>query len=360
MFVRFQSDDIVPNQQETVTRAMFSGNDGNLTTFYTSSLQTSGQKAYYYEIYNSSSAAVGSEPQFSVAYGHRYGSGSTSEGGQVNDTATRGIYTQYKQLCLDPGTSAFSVAGSSQDQIYTILFNRARMKDALNPGSLEINLHHLSGSEFINGLGSNATHTGSNVQVGQVAALRLVDDSKVNAATLTTAGEVYNIVSGSIENGIYNSSGTHHKYGLMYPRLGVVVLSGHKLDISASFGSVTGSDIAGDNAYKMFVALSAAGSLTDSSGDYLGMLARSEEKVKSTHYFIRARASQFNFSNNPTFTTGSDGDLAIPDFINDPKTYITTIGLYDEDKNLLAVAKTSKPIQKTYKKETLIEVKLDY
>ena len=98
----------------------------------------------------------------------------------------------------------------------------------------------------------------------------------------------------------------------------------------------------------------------EASGDVLGLSARSKEYVKSTHYFVRARAAQFNFSNNPTFVTGSDGDLAISDFINDPKVYITTVGLYDENKNLLAVAKASKPIQKTFRKETLIEVKLDY
>ena len=88
--------------------------------------------------------------------------------------------------------------------------------------------------------------------------------------------------------------------------------------------------------------------------------ARRTENVSTSHYFVRANNREFNFSNNPTFVTGSDGDLAISDFINDPKVYLTTIGLYDDNKNLLAVAKSSKPIQKSFRKETLIEVKLDY
>lgn len=138
-------------------------------------------------------------------------------------------------------------------------------------------------------------------------------------------------------------------------------MDGAALDLSASFGTVSGSDVAGDNAYKLYKSISgSAANLTDLSGDVLGLAARSTEYVKSTHYFIRARASQFNFSNNPTFVTGSDGDLAVPTFINDPKVYITTIGLYDQNKNLVAVAKASKPIQKSFRKETLIEVKLDY
>jgi hypothetical protein len=360
MFIQFQTDDIVPNQQETVTRAMFSNNVGNLTTFFSSSAQTATQKTYYYEVFNSASTAPTAEAQFSVAFGHRFGSGSEGEGGQVDDTPSRAIYSQYRQLCLDAGVRSFTNNGVNSDYIYVVNFNRARLKDGIDEGNIELNLHHLSGSEFINGVGYNAAHTGSNVQLGASTALRLVDDSKIANATVTSAGEVYNIVSGSIENGVYNATSPHY-YGKIFPRLGVVVLDGAKLDLSASFGTVTGSDIPGDNAYKLFTSMSgSAAFLNDGSGDTLGMSARSKEYVKSTHYFVRARASQFNFSNNPSFVTGSDGDLAISDFINDPKVYITTVGLYDEDKNLLAVAKASKPIQKSFRKETLIEVKLDY
>lgn len=364
MFVRFQEDDIIPNQQETVTRAMFSNNVGTLVTFFTSSIQTATQKTYYYEVFNSASSAPTAEAQFSLAFGHRFGSGSEGEGGQVNDTPSRGIYSQYKQLCLEPSERAFTVNGATSDYIYVLNFNRARLRDGLDEGNIEINLAHLSGSEFIEFGNPLNAHTGSNVTLGGAPgarkALRLIDDSKIANATLTSAGEVYNIVSGSIENGVFNQTSPHY-YGKIYPRLGVAVLDGHKLDLSASFGTVTGSSVAGDNAYKLYTSISgSAASVTDVSGDALGLSARSKEFVKSTHYYVRARAAQFNFSNNPTFVTGSDGDLAVSDFINDPKVYITSVGLYDENKNLLAVAKTSKPIQKSFRKETLIEVKLDY
>jgi CxxC motif-containing protein len=69
---------------------------------------------------------------------------------------------------------------------------------------------------------------------------------------------------------------------------------------------------------------------------------------------------EYNFSNNPTFTTGSEGDLAEPTMIGDPKTYITTVGLYNTNKELLATAKTSKPIQKSFTKEILLKIKLDF
>lgn len=359
IFSYFESGDIIPNQQENVTRALWSNNVGNLITFFTSSAQTSTQKRYYYEIFNSSSTACGSEAQFSVAWGHRWGSGSADEGGQVNDTPSRAIYSQFRQLCLAPATQRFTIGGSTTDSIYVVTVNRARMREWIDEGNIEINLHALSGSQFGVTHPVNA-HTGSNVKLGVAGkVIRLIDDSTINSATIGTSGEVYQMVSGSIEQGVYNSSNPH-VYGLMYRRLGIVVLNGSTLDQSCSFLTVTGSEVPGDNAYKLFKSLSGSANYTDASGDRLGFAGRSLEKVKSTHYFVRVKNGEYNFSNNPTFATGSTGDLSQPSFINDPKTYITTVGLYNTNKELVAVAKVSKALQKSFTKEALIKVKLDF
>ncbi len=359
IFTRFDMGDIVPNQQETITRAMWSGNVGNLLTFFTGSTLTDTQTRYYYDIYNSSSGACGSDVQFSIAYGHKNGSGSADEGGQVNDTPTRAIYGQYRLKCMEGDTPRFTIGGRTTDHIYVINIARSRMREWVDEGNIEINLAHLSGSKFMAGGGNLNAHTGSNVRLlGNGAVLRLIDDSTLNSATVTELGEVYNIVSGSIEDGVYQSA--THIFGHLYRRQGIVVLNADKLDETASFGSVTGSEVAGDNAYKLFLAMSGAALLTDTSGDYLGFAARSAENVKSTHYFCRIKNGDYNFSNNPTFVTGSEGDLAEPTFINNPVVYVTTVGLFNERKELLAVAKTSKALQKTYTKELLVQVKLEF
>ena len=360
IYSQFESGDILPNQQEVITRALWSGNNGNLTTFFTSSVQTSTQKRYYYEVYNSASSACSSEAQFSVVWGHKNGSGSADEGGQVNDTPSRAIYGQYRLLCLEPNEQRFTINGTTTDSIYAVNINRARMRESIDEGNLELNLAALSGSEFIQGGGSNSTHTGSNVRLGGLGkVIRLIDDSNLNSATITSAGEIYQMVSGSIEDGVYNSSNPHI-YGLMYKRLGIIILDGNILNLSASFGTVTGSEINGDNAFKLFTAISGAAKYTDTSGDYLGFAGRSSEKVKSTHYFCRVKNADYNFSNNPSFITGSEGDLAEPTFINDPRVYITTVGLYNSRKELIATAKLSKALQKSFTKEALIKVKLDF
>lgn len=361
IYGQFNVDDIIPNQQETVTRALWTNNDGNLLTFFTSSTQTTTQKRYYYEIYNSGSTqSCLAQPQFSVAYGHKLGSGSADEGGQINDTPSRAIYGQYRLLCLSPTSQYFTIGGNTTEHIYAININRARMREHLDEGNIEICLAALSGSEFVAGGGLASAHTGSNVRVGGAGrVIRLVDDSSINSATIENGGEVYQIVSGSIEDGVYNSSAPHI-YGQLFKRQGIIILDANKMDQSCSFATVDDREINGDNAYKLFTAISGAALYTDGSGDYLGFQGRSVEKVKSTHYFVRVKNSEFNFSNNPSFVTGSEGDLMHPSMINNPVVYITGIGLYNSRKELLAVAKTSQPIQKKFTKEALLKIKLDW
>lgn len=360
IYTRFDSGDIVPNQTETITRALWSGGVSNLLTFYTSSTQTATQKRYYYEIYNSGSGECGSESQFSVAWGHKQGSGSADEGGQINDTPSRAIYGQWKQLCLSPDEQRFTIDGSTTDSIYVISVNRSRMREFVDEGNWELNLQRLSGSQWLSGGRAQNAWTGSNVKTfPSKAVTRLIDDSRVNSATITNAGEVYNIVSGTLEDGIYNPS-SPVKFGLFYRRLGAMILDGGKLDENCSFLTVTGSEIPGDNAYKLFTSISGSARYTDTSGDYLGFQGRSGEKVKSTHFFVRLKNQEYNFSNNPTFTTGSEGDLYEPTFIGNPNVYLTEIGLYNSNKELLAVGKLSRPLLKNFYREALVKLKLEY
>lgn len=359
IYSRFESGDIIPNQQETVTRALWSGNVGNLTTFFTSSYQNSSNQRYYYELYNSASGDCGAEPQFAVAWGHKQGSGSADEGGQINDTPSRAIYGQYKQLCLDPDVQRFIINGTATDSIYAINISRPRMRESLDEGNIELNLQKLSGSGWLQSHTQNSW-TGSNVVVSpSQSVLRLIDDSKFATATVTSAGEVYNMVSGTIEDGIYNASAPHY-YGQMFKRLGIIILDGNKMDQSCSFLTVTGSEIPGDNAYKLFKSISGSAKYTDASGDVLGFQGRSSEKVKSTHFFVRVKNQDYNFSNNPTFVTGSEGDLAEPTMIGNPTTYITEVGLLNDQHDLLAVAKVSKAIPKNFTSEILLKVRLDW
>ena len=79
--------------------------------------------------------------------------------------------------------------------------------------------------------------------------------------------------------------------------------------------------------------------------------ARRTENVSTSHYFIRATNREFNFSNNPTFVTGSDGSFAESSFETDPKNIYYNNWIDNDANEIIAVAKTSQPIPKSFDKE---------
>ena len=353
-FTKFDAvNDIIDNQTETVTAGLWSGNVASLTTEFTSSVQTTTQRRYYVDVLDGDPAVTGSAIQYSLAFGHALGSGSDSQG-QLNDSPSKAVYSQYKQLLLNPTDTRFTTAGSgSTDYIYVINFKRNRLKERLDAGNFELPLRYMSAS-----LDTNAT--GSNVAVSSSVVYTLIDDSSLADASVGDSGRVYNIVSGSINSGVYNSSAPVY-WGLAYPDYGVLVLDGKMLDQQLNFQTNTGSSSEGNNHFRLFHSISGSSDITNAeTGDPYGFLARNSEKVTSTHYFVRIKNAEYNFSNNPSYTTGSVGDLAQSTFVGDPKTYITTVGLYNDSQELLAVAKLSKPLLKSFQREALIRVKLDF
>jgi hypothetical protein len=374
-----------------VTEGLFSNNIRNLKTFFTGSTSNSVSN-YYTHIYDENpKISSTSSIQFSIAYGHSGGSGSFDEGGKINITPSKAVYGQYRNIILEKSEGKFNLTGTPTDSIYVINYQSKRLKDRIDAGVIEINIAHLSGSAYLSGGGTTATHTGSNVRLaGNNKVLRLIDDSKINTnPDYLNSGVFYNIVSGSIESGVYNSQFPKY-YGKLFPSLGVVILDGNKLDLSASFATTKDSEINGQNAHKLFKSISGSGTLQDVSGDYLGMKARRLIREYNDYYFIRLHNKEFNYSNNTSFFTyntlpeTNENDLSLPldpnseegkkltkylteengsikeDFSVNPQVYITTIGLYNDSKELIAVGKLSKPIIKNFTDESVFTVRLKY
>ncbi len=350
-FVRFNlGTDVVATNEETVTAGVWSENISSLDTHFTSSVATNAQRQYYIDVYQDDPANEGSAVQYSLAYGHAFGSGSNSTG-QLNDSPSRAIYAQYRSLLLNRGDSRFTTPSGSTNSIYIINFKRNRLKERLDPGNFEIPLSAIS-ARSTNATGSVTTDS-SNI-------ITLIDNSSLTSATVGEAGKVYYIVSGSINNGVYNSTSPVY-YGLAYPDHGVLILDANKLDQSLAFKTNVSSSSEANNHFALYKSISGSGAVTNpSTSDPYGFLARNSETVKSMHYFVRVTNGQFNYSNNPTYVTGSEGLISQPSFRKDPKTYITTIGLYNDQQELLAVAKLSKPLLKSKTREALIRVKLDF
>ena len=349
IYKRFGEFDQVTGKVEVVTTGMWSGDTGSLSAYFTSSTQvaaTSGD--YYYNVYNADPTAAG-EVQFAIAYGHQGGSGSISLENDDNSTlASKATYAQYKQILLDQDDALFTFVSSStagvhdSEDIYVINIARARYKEKMDAGNWSIQLS-----------GSNGEFT-------------FIDDSgKKFSDTVGKAGRVFNIASGSLNLGsqadatvesTYDSNG--RGYGLFYPDMGLLVFNPTAL--AETIGSELAPTLtvtAEEQNHKLLWNSLKFAEGGPNGGDFQ---ARRTENVSTSHYFVRATNREYNYSNNPTFVTGSDGSFSESTFETDPKTFITTVGLYNDSNELLAVSKTSQPIAKSFDKEVLIKVKLDF
>jgi len=336
-FKLFDADnDVVKNIKSTISSGIWSGGSGTLSAYYTQSAQSSSNGAYYYDIYKTSPATDSeAEVQFSITYGHLEGSGSLGTvGAATGNRATAAIHAQLVNLLLGPNVDRFTYAGdTTSKEFYAISLKRARMREKVDPGNWEL---------WLDG--------GANL-------VKLIDDSKATTnPTSGVGGRVFNVVSGSIQTGTAvtktaAASQAGGGIGLFYPDVGLIVLNADQMDsLVADITTVTTSNTLGANVPRFF----------DSIVQGAKFQARREERLSSTHYFCRAGNKEFNFSNNPTFFTASDGTFTQATFFKDPKTYITTVGLFNGSNELLAVAKLSQPVLKSYSREALIKVKLDF
>ena len=346
IYKKFGAIDKVTNRTEIVTSGIWSGDAGSLTAFYTSSAQlNSATGKYYLDVYNENPLTSDiAEVQFSIAYGDAAASGSPTLTQDDSSTLpTKAIYNQLKNVLLDSADPYFTdYAGNDMKSFYALNVNRARYKEKLDPGNISIDLS------------------------GSVGLVTLIDDSGGTDENVTTAGRVYNLVSGSLNIGsaLTASINTYVAsngagFGLFYPDMGIVLLNPSALSASVG-GNLMAAVGATTGLYHQSGSSSGSLKLFDALNKGADFQARRTENVSTSHYFVRANNREFNFSNNPTFITGSTGQFVNSSFEKDPKVYITTVGLYDDGNELLAVAKTSQPIAKSFDKEIAIKVKLDF
>ena len=333
------SSDIVTNVRDTVSSGMWENGSGTLTAFYTSSTQSGSSAAHYLDVYGTNPQSDSTaQAQFSIAYGDVNGSGSLGTKGVDGDRASAAIYRQLSNVLLGPTEEKFTFAGTGDNItpnfVYSISVARQQLREKMDPGNWEL---HISGST-------------------EAELYKFIDDSGATTSPeVNQGGRVFNVVSGSISSGVADTdteaaSQDGGGYGLFYPDLGIIIFNGPVLNISASFAAETGSNANGANNETFYDRIRVAGKFQ----------SRREEVITSQHYFCRVPNKEFNFSSNPTFTSGSDGSFTNATFFKNPKTFITQVGLYNDNNELLAIAKLSKPLLKSYSREAIIKVKLDF
>jgi hypothetical protein len=343
-FNRLDPQDFIVSS-DSITATLWTGAVPTLTSFFTSSVQEAGSSGdYYLNVFQSDPQTTSTASiQFAVAYGNSAGSGSALYNSAVAGLSpTSTVYGQYQNIVLGDENTDFVFGAFTSSQFWAISFERARYKQSLFPGSLTLELS------------------------GSLGVISLTDNSNyVVSQTFNEAGRVFQLISGSAgvqttatnfvtTDGYSLNSGS---YGWLLPDIGTILLNPAALSGSLASGGIglnysTVSNAAGNNNQKLYRAISGSTAAT--------FTINSQETITSDFIFVRARSSEFNYSENPSYISGSTGEVIYPSFINNPQTYITTIGLYNDTNELLAVAKLSRPLLKDFTKEALIRVKLDF
>lgn len=325
------------------TKGLFKCTGEKLSTFYTGSL-TEKQQKYYTTVFNEARGTTDSYHQFDITYCHISGSGSSHIEGEVDLYPAKAMYRKYMLECFGYTNGKFPFKNNKNgDYFYAIQLDRNQFAEKLDVGNFELALCELTSS----GTTSHPTST-------KLFTLRDEStDSKQQIVTNEGIQEYYYVTSGSIRDGIYNEPGDD-AWGVIFPKMGLIILDGVVLDQSCSFNTITGS-VDGQNTKRLFLSISGAAVPTAyrPSGSFF---ARSFETYLTETYFCRANFDEFNTSTNYTYVTGSNGFLKYDYFKKNPHTYITTIGLYNRKKELIAVGKLRNPILKNQAKTCIFEV----
>ena len=335
-FKRLDAEDFVVSA-DAVQSTAWSTNAPTLTQFFTSSVQMAGSSGdYYVSVYQTESTAGGAAVQFDVAYGNVKGSGSAYFNNafpQFTPSSTN--YGQYRTMILEDENINFSYGDGqnifSPDDFWVISVDRARYKESIFPGSFNL---ALSGSGGLLQLTDNSNDTSIQTFLGTSRVFQIVSGSNGNS------------VSGG---GFVANSGS---YGLLFPELGTILLNPDAINQEIGVVPDRSPNLTDNttNPVTLINSLSLAG----------GFTVNSQETITSDYVFVRARNSEFNYSANPSFISGSTGEVIFDTFINNPQVYVTTVGMYNDANECIAVAKLSRPLLKDFTKESLIRVKLDF
>jgi hypothetical protein len=342
-FKRFTPSDFLVSA-DSVTAPCWYNNTYNLTTFFTSSTQeASAQGDYVLAVYQTASTDSTAAIQFYLGYANEFGYGSTPYNTQIPQySPSSTLYGQWRNLILEDENSGFIFGAVSQSDFFIISVERANYKQSLLPGSLNLILSGSTGTNIT--LTDNSNDVSAVPYINGTRVYQIVSGSNGSATSATTGGST---VAGQTASG---------SYGWFVPDMGAILLNAQALALTANSGGLalaynaSSSAANGLNNTRIFNAIN--------GGDSFEL--NSQENVTSDYVFVRPQNAEFNYTTNPSFISGSTGEVIYPVFINNPQVYITTVGLYNDANELLAVAKLSRPLVKDFTKEALIRVKLDF
>ena len=244
-----------------------------------------------------------------------------------------------------------ALAGLKMQECFFLNFSRLLTKDEIKKDSVRLALYSSASAEL-----DAAGRSSADIKtLGDYGA---ATDYKVNSP----AGEYGLLYTSSLDT----TSSAEAVVGHVYYQAGIVVLTASFF--SGAFGDPTtfppqiDSDTVGA---QVMVNNALTGTTIDSCANGLRNLMHNFDfnnttELNSTIYFCRANTQDYNYSANPTYLTSSKIRVKNDNPKAEPVSYVTTVGLYSADNELLAVAKLSEPLKKTPSNEMTLRVRLDY
>lgn len=284
------------------------------------------------------------------------------------------IYRTFAQQLLGNDTQAFSfisgsfngtsVVGTTIKEAMFFSFKRLFSRDQLKRETYALRMFYSGSSAVISDLTSSGTAEKIYTDLGSATNVNysfpggsvgtLVDTATTNAVGLIWHDQGIVIVDASrVFNVTQSLTGTIESVTtLTEPFTGSLLSSSLYTSTGSLFYQASVDDI-----------LDYVCSTRFTGSDATVMAFQNQTNINSSVYFCKFSADRFNYSSNPTYTD-NDGRIVVIDAgqedIQRSFAFITSIGLYDADNNLLAVAKTSRPILKNYQREYTVKVRLDY
>jgi hypothetical protein len=327
-----QSTDIstqlsVVNEIIPLTGTFFSGSPNTYIKNYENITSGSAVSGGFWETaFDGSPTSVSSSALCDLTYGQSSGSFLAGRTETFLNAEKQRVYREMAQLLLGNADSLFTFDSEVAHEVFFLLPKRRVYKDEIKKGNTSVTLEM----------------TGSNTQ------LILSDTGAASSFAVGPSGDEASLFSGSTEIGkvYYNAGIIAFKSAAFVPEAPaaptIPYWSGsYTLDRSAVSGNID--------------------QIVDGFRNRIGQFDfQNQTNLHSTIYFCRALNADFNYSTNPTFIDGEGRIIPTSGTDNQTRSYITTIGLYDINDNLLAVAKTSEPIKKSPDNEVVFRVKLSY
>jgi hypothetical protein len=295
------------------------------------------------------------------------------------------VYRQFAQMLLGDSSTPFvapfdsSNTSNQIDAAMFVAFKRLFSRDQIKRETFAMRFYQ------------TASFTGPNTSTPAEtfpSPPNLYVTSTSGSAIFTDIGAASNklVTFGGNVGNIVDSANTNRTVGLMFYDRGIAVFDLAKItsgsqfvsgtiDAMHSIGRITLGASGTQTAYKSkfipdFLVSGSIDNIVDhlcscrfSSGSQAAMTFQNNTFINSTLYFCTADADEFNYSSNPTYVD-TDSRIRVIDVgsedVQTSFTFITSVGLYDANDNLLAVAKLSRPVEKNNEKQLTLRVRLDY